>query len=68
MTDYHSIVLERGENMTQRNIVTGVSIEPDLLQELDKRRREIGMREGKDLPRSAYICQLLKIALKEENK
>lgn len=54
--------------MRQRTIVTGVSIEQDLLRELDQRRREISVKEGRDLPRSAYICQLLKKALGHERE
>ena len=52
--------------MKQRSVVTGVSMEPELLQEIDTKRREISVKEGRDLPRSTYICHLLKIALKEE--
>lgn len=50
--------------MERKNCInTGVSIEQDLLRELDQRRREISVKEGRDLPRSAYICELLKKAL-----
>lgn len=52
--------------MKGRSLTTGVSIELELLEEIDQRRREIGVREGKDLARSTYICQLLKIALQHE--
>jgi metal-responsive CopG/Arc/MetJ family transcriptional regulator len=52
--------------MKQKSIVTGVSIEQELLKELDQKRREISVKEDRDLPRSAYICYLLKKALKEE--
>lgn len=52
--------------MKERSITTGVSIELSLLQEIDKKRREIGVKEGRDLPRSTYICQLLRTALEHE--
>jgi metal-responsive CopG/Arc/MetJ family transcriptional regulator len=52
--------------MNQRSIVTGVSIEKELLRELDKRRRVISVKEGRDLPRSTYICELLKSALEHD--
>lgn len=54
--------------MKERSVTTGVSIEFSLLQEIDKRRREIGVKEGRDLPRSTYICELLKTALDAEKK
>lgn len=53
--------------MKRKNCINaGVSIEQDLLRELDQRRREISVREDRDLPRSAYICELLWKALKHE--
>lgn len=52
--------------MKERSITTGVSIEITLLQEIDQKRREISMKEGKDLARSTYICQLLRNALDHE--
>jgi metal-responsive CopG/Arc/MetJ family transcriptional regulator len=52
--------------MNQRSIVTGVSIEKELLRELDRRRRVISVKEGRDLPRSTYICQLLREALNRQ--
>lgn len=52
--------------MKERSLTTGVSIEQSLLEELDQRRREIGLKQGKDLPRSTYICHLLKVALEHE--
>jgi metal-responsive CopG/Arc/MetJ family transcriptional regulator len=55
--------------MKRKNCINaGVSIEQDLLRELDQRRREISVREGRDLPRSAYICELLKKALEHEKE
>jgi metal-responsive CopG/Arc/MetJ family transcriptional regulator len=48
--------------------ITGVSIESDLLREIDQKRREIGVKEGRDLPRSTYICQLLRTALEHEKE
>lgn len=54
--------------MKERSLTTGISIELSLLDELDQRRRKIGVEQGKDLPRSTYICQLLKKALKEEKR
>ena len=39
-----------------------------LLAEIDRRRRLIGVEQGIDLPRSTYICQLLKKALEKEPK
>jgi hypothetical protein len=52
--------------MKERSITTGVSIEIALLQEIDQKRREISVKEGRDLARSAYICQLLRTALDHE--
>lgn len=52
--------------MKERSITTGISIETGLLQEIDQKRREISVREGRDLARSTFICELLKKALKEE--
>lgn len=54
------------KDKTERSITTGVSIEMNLLQEIDQRRREISVKEGIDLARSTYICQLLKAALESE--
>jgi nicotinate-nucleotide pyrophosphorylase len=54
--------------MKEKSIVTGVSIESGLLKELDQKRREISVKEGRDLPRSKYICELLKVALEGEKK
>lgn len=54
--------------MKERSITTGISIENSLLQEIDQKRREIGLKEGKDLPRSTFICQLLRSALKYERE
>jgi metal-responsive CopG/Arc/MetJ family transcriptional regulator len=54
--------------MKERSITTGVSIEIQLLQEIDHKRREIGVKEGRDLPRSTYICQLLRNALDHEKE
>jgi hypothetical protein len=54
--------------MRERSVTTGVSIEMKLLEEIDNKRREIGAREGRDLPRSTYICQLLRSALTNEKK
>lgn len=56
------------KGMKERSITTGVSIEMALLEEIDNRRREIGLKEGKDLARSTYINQLLKLALNHETK
>jgi metal-responsive CopG/Arc/MetJ family transcriptional regulator len=53
---------------SKKCINAGVSIEQDLLRELDQRRREISLKEGRDLPRSAYICQLLKKALEHDKE
>lgn len=66
MTDYRSN--KRRCKMRERSVTTGVSIEMKLLEEIDKRRREIGVKEGRDIPRSTYICELLWTALKEEKK
>jgi metal-responsive CopG/Arc/MetJ family transcriptional regulator len=54
--------------MRERSITTGVSIEMKLLDEIDKRRREKGAKEGRDIPRSTYICELLRSALNNEKK
>jgi metal-responsive CopG/Arc/MetJ family transcriptional regulator len=54
--------------MKERSITTGVSIEINLLQEIDKKRREISAKEGFDLARSTYICQLLRVALDNEKE
>jgi len=54
--------------MKERSLTTGVSIELSLLEEIDQRRREIGLKDGKDLARSTYICQLLKKALENEKR
>jgi hypothetical protein len=54
--------------MKERSLTTGVSIELKLLDEIDRRRREISVKEGKDLARSTYICHLLKVALVQEDK
>lgn len=54
--------------MKERSLTTGVSIELSLLNEIDQRRREIGLKAGKDLARSTYICQLLKKALENEKR
>jgi metal-responsive CopG/Arc/MetJ family transcriptional regulator len=54
--------------MRERKTITGVSIESDLLQEIDQKRRKISVKEGRDLARSAYICQLLRSALEHEKK
>ena len=54
--------------MKERSLTTGVSIEMSLLAEIDRRRRLIGVEQGIDLPRSTYICQLLKKALEKEPK
>jgi metal-responsive CopG/Arc/MetJ family transcriptional regulator len=52
--------------MKEKTITTGVSIEMNLLQELDNRRRKIAVKEGRDLPRSTYICELLRTALEHD--
>lgn len=54
--------------MKSRSLTTGISIEMELLEEIDQRRRIIGINRGKDLPRSTYIGELLKKALKEEKQ
>lgn len=54
--------------MRERKTITGVSIESDLLQEIDQKRRKISVKEGRDLARSTYICQLLRLALENEKK
>lgn len=54
--------------MKERSLTTGISIEMNLLKEIDQRRREIGLKTGTDLPRSTYICQLVRKALDEDQK
>ncbi len=48
-----------------RKVFTSVSLDKEIIETVDKRRREMALKEGKDVPRSAYINDLLIRALKE---
>jgi hypothetical protein len=51
-------------NIATKKVITGISIDREVVEKLDKRRREISIKEGRDLARSTYINELLIKALK----
>lgn len=46
-------------------IWTSLTIDPKLLEKIDTTRREKALKDGADISRSKYVCDLLEKALKE---
>lgn len=45
-----------------------ITIEESLLEEVDRKKREMAFVEGKNLTRSTYISYLLRLALNKERE
>lgn len=46
-----------------KKVITGISLDREVIEKVDKLRRELAITQGKDVPRSAYINDLVKKGL-----
>lgn len=51
-----------------KKIYTGIGLDERVLAEVDRRRREKSLKEGKDISRSAFINTLIIKALEKEGQ
>lgn len=49
-----------------KKVYTGIGLDEHVIKEVDRRRREQALKEGRDISRSAFISMLIMKAL--ENK
>jgi metal-responsive CopG/Arc/MetJ family transcriptional regulator len=47
---------------------TGIGLDQNVLKEVDKQRREMALKEGRDVSRSAFINNMLQQTFTEINK